>query len=247
MKTWIFLKKEFLDFFRSGKALTLTAVFVLFALLNPLITQLTPWLMETLKDELGGAGLVVGDMKVDASMSWMQFFKNASMSVIVFVFVLGGIFTNEYQSGTLVLVTTKGVKRSSVLLAKTILLLVVWTVEHWLGFWITYGYNALYWDNGVVENLLLKSFSWWLFGCWVVSLLLLCSVVFRNMSFVLLGVGGGVFISYMIGIVPVLTKFTPTYLMTGSVEKIVYSVVITTVLSVAAIVASIPIFNKKQL
>ncbi len=244
-QTLIYLQKEFLEFFRSGKGLILTAVFLLLSLLNPLMTKLTPWLMETLSDSLGEAGLIVGEIKVDAATSWQQFFKNAPMFLLVFLLLFGGIFTNEYPSGSLLLIVTKGVKRSCVLFAKAATLFLVWTAEYWLAFLVTYGYNAFYWDNGVVENLFLSGVCWWVFGVWLSSLVLLFSTFVDTTSLTLLGVGGGVFLSYLLGIVPTLKRYTPTYL-TGGKEPL-FALLITAALSIAGVLVSIPLFNRKKL
>ncbi len=248
MKTFLTLtKKEGVEFFRSGKCITLFSVFVLFGIMNPLIAKLTPWMMEIFSDSLADSGMIVEGVTADVTMSWTQFFKNIPMALIVFAFVLGGIFTNEYQSGTLVLVITKGVERKAVLFAKALLLLVVWSVGFWLCFWITYGYNALYWDNGEIKNLFTSTVCWWVFGVFIIALLVLFSTLCRTMNTVLLLTAGVVAVSYFVGIVPVLTKYTPTFLMRVTEQGFFPALLVTLSLTAGAIVASVPIFNKKQL
>ena len=88
-----FIKKEFLGLFRSGKAVILLLISVLFGIMNPAIAKLTPWMMESMADSMAETGLVVTAVEVDAMTSWTQFYKNAPMALIVFRLVCAGILT----------------------------------------------------------------------------------------------------------------------------------------------------------
>ena len=174
-----FIKKEWMEHFRSGRLLILGMIFVLFGIMNPAIAKMTPWLMETMADSLAESGLIVSEVKVTALDSWMQFYKNAPMALIVFVLMESSIFTKEYQSGTLVLALTKGLERYKVVVAKSFVLFVMWTVGYWLCFGITYLYNAYFWDNSIAKKLMFSVVCWWIFGLWVISLLVLFSVLMQ--------------------------------------------------------------------
>lgn len=69
------------------------------------------------------------------------FLKKEWMELGVFVLLHSGIFTAEYQKGTLIPVVTKGLSHPRIAAAKTILLLGTWTVLFFLCYGITYGYN----------------------------------------------------------------------------------------------------------
>ena len=110
MRSFIALvKKEFLESIRSRKLLILGLLFFLFGVMNPAIAKLTPWLMEITSESLASAGMTVGEVTVNALTSWTQFFKNIPMALIVFLLMCSGIFTKEYESGSLILILTKGV------------------------------------------------------------------------------------------------------------------------------------------
>ena len=256
MKSLIaFMKKEFTEQLRSGKLMILGLLFILFGIMNPAIAKLTPWIMEMLSDSLAESGMIVTDVKVSAMDSWVQFFKNIPMGLIAFVLLESSIFTKEYASGTLVLSLTKGLSRYKVVVSKTIVLTVLWSICYWMCFGITYGYNAYFWDNSVAQNLFFSVVCWWLFGVMVISFMVLFSTVSKANTGVLLGTGGVVFVSYMIGLLPKCSKYLPTYLANGN--SLIYgmeeakayapALVITLVVSVICFVISIPIFNKKQL
>ncbi len=250
-----FLKKEFWEQLRSGKMMFLGILFVLFGIMNPATAKMTPWLLETMADSLAQSGMTITVAEVSAMDSWVQFFKNIPMALIAFVLMESSTFTKEYQSGTLLLSLTKGLARYKVVIAKTLVLTVLWTLGYWLCFGITYGYNAYFWNNSVAQNLMYAAICWWVFGLWVVSLLILFSTLAGENTGVLVGTGGVVLASSLLSFFPKLQKFLPTLLTDGN--SLIYGVAeaskYTPALLVAAGMAltcfavSIPIFNKKQL
>jgi ABC-2 type transport system permease protein len=250
-----FFKKEMTEQARSGKLLFLTILFVLLGIMNPAIAKLTPWLLETMADSLADSGMTVTAVTVSAMDSWVQFFKNVSMGLIAFVLMQSNIFTKEYQSGTLILTLTKGLRRSHVVLAKTAVLMVLWTAAYWLYFAITYLYNAYFWDNTVAQNLTFSVLCWWLFGLFTVALVTLFSVLCTGNTGVLLGTGGVVLACYLLGLLPDLSKYLPTRLADGNSlifgleEPSAYtaSLTLTAILTVLCLVLSVPIFNRKHL
>ena len=256
MKSLIaFTKKEWMEQLRSGRLLLLLIIFTLFGIMNPAIAKLTPWIFELMADSLEESGMVVTTVTVDAMTSWTQFFKNIPMALIVFVLMESSIFTREYQSGTLVLALTKGLERYKVVLAKSFVLIVLWSAGYWLCFGITYGYNSYFWDNGIVQNLLFSVTCWWLFGLFVVMLMVLFYVMTDANTGVLLGTGGVTLAVYLITLLPKAAPFSPAKLMgsvallTGAEEKGDYykALPITVVLCVVGVMASIPIQNNRRL
>jgi len=250
-----FFKKEIYESLRSGKLLILLCLFVAFGVMNPAIAKLTPYLFRMLSEELAESGMVITEVTVDALTSWTQFFKNIPMALIAFVLLYSGIFTGEYAAETLVLMLTKGLARYKVVLAKSLLLFMLWSAGYWLCFGDTYGYNAYYWDNGTVSGLVPASVNWWLCGVLVLSLTVLFSTLLRHYGGVLLLTGGSVFIMYLLGLVPKLEAYMPTSLM-NSAELLVgaatwgdfaESLAVTAVCCTVCWLISVPIFNRKQL
>ena len=256
MKSLIsFVKKEFLEQARSGRMMILFILFVLFGIMNPAVAKLTPWLLEVMSDSLAASGMIITEVTVTALDSWVQFFKNIPMALIVFVLIESSIFTKEYSSGTLVLSLTKGLERYKVVLAKATVMYSLWTAFYFICFGITYVYNAYFWDNSIAQSLTTSVLLWWVFGIFVISLTVLLSAIFKTSSSVLVSVGGCVVLSYVIGLLPKLKSYVPTSLMDGtsliygtaSMSDYLSSLVISVVISVICICISIPIFNKKLL
>lgn len=210
-----FLRKEWMEWVRTGRLLILLLVFTVFGIMNPAIAKLTPWLIETMAETMEGTGLTVEAVTVDAMTSWTQFYKNIPMGLIIFILACSGIFTSEYDKGTLIPVVTKGLSRKKVLAAKALFLYGVWTVLYFLCFGITYGYNEYFWDNSVARNLVFAAVCTWLFGLWVVAILILFSSVGKNSSQILLGTGGVTVGVWLAGIFPKLAPFLPRRLLDG--------------------------------
>lgn len=249
-----FTKKEFLEVVRTGKLIILLLVFVLFGIMNPAIAKLTPWMMDIFAETMAESGMVLTGIQVDAMTSWAQFFKNMPIALIVFILIFSDIFTKEYKSGTLLLMLTKGLERYKVVLSKTVLLMSVWSFGYLLCFTITYGYNAYFWDNSIASHLFLAAFLWWLFGIWVICLLVLFSSLLQNNTGVLLCAGGTVLGVYLLSILPKARPYTPTVLMDtvsllSNMEEIqIYTkaAVITVITGIIAVSASIPAMNKNK-
>ncbi len=250
-----FTKKEWMEQLRSGRLLITVALFLLFGIMNPAVAKLTPWLFEMLADSFAESGIIVTDVKVSAMDSWIQFFKNMPIGLIAFVLLQGAIFTGEYGSGTLVLSLTKGLERFKVVVAKASVLVAIWSLGFWLCFGITYLYNCYFWDNAVAQNLVFSVVCWWLFGIFVISLMILFSTLSVSNTGVLLGTGAVVLASYVVGFLPKVSQYLPTRLMDGN--SVIYGIaeaneyfaalLVTAVAAAICFAVSIPIFNKKQL
>lgn len=210
-----FLRKEWMEWSRTGRFLILLLVFVLFGIMNPALAKLTPWLMEILTESLADTGLAVTSVEVDAMTSWTQFYKNIPMGLIIFVLLCSGNFIAEYEKGTLIPVVTKGLSRRKIVAAKAIFLYGSWTACYLLCASITYGYNAYFWDNRIAENLFFAVTCTWLFGIWVIALLIFFSAVGKSSPQVLLGTGGVAMGIYLLGMFPKLAELLPTRLLDG--------------------------------
>ena len=252
---WAFLKKEFLETLRSGKLLILGILFSAIGIMNPAIAKLTPWFMEIFAEEFAESGIIITEIAIDALTSWTQFFKNIPIALIVFVFMFSNSFTQEYESQTLVLVLTKGLHRYKVILAKLLNMQIIWAFGYALCFLITYAYNAYFWDNSIAIGLIPPTINWWIFGAFTISLMVLFSVLSRKYSGVLLGTSAVLLASFVLGLLPKAAKYMPTSLMNSAALLIgqetwsdyTATIIVTAVLSVIGIIASIPVFNKKTL
>lgn len=252
--TYAFLKKEWLEYYRSGKLCIVGVVFALFGLMNPAIAKLTPFLIEKLASS-GEMGMTITMITPDATTSWGQFYKNIPMALIVCVLMFGGTMATEIQKGTLIPVLTKGLARWKVLLAKGLNLLLIWTIGYWACYGITYFYTAYYWDNSIMNNLGFSAFCYWLFGMFVMAMIILFSAVAASFGTVILGVGICYFAMTLLSIVPSIAEILPTYLTgalnvsmgIGNPEDFVTAILVTVLGLVGCIVGGCLIFNKREM
>ena len=250
-----FVKKEMLEQIRSYKLLITLVIFLLVGIMNPVIAKLTPWFYDMFSDVLAESGMIISDVTVSAMDSWMQFFKNLPIVLIAFVLLQGTILTREFRSGTLILSLTKGFARFKVVVSKASVLTVIWSTAYWFCFGITYFCNSYLWDSGVAQNIAFSALCWWLFGVFVVSLVIFFSILFASYPGVLIGTGATLLFLYMIGLIPQVGRYLPTLLMDGNsliyslsdVNEYIASVIVTVILTIISLIVTIPVFNKKQL
>ena len=161
----------------------------------------------------------------------------------------------EVSSGVLILSLTKGLQRYKTVLSKSTVLCALWTIGYFICFGVTYAYNSYFWDNSVAESLSAAILCWWLFGIFVISLIILSSVLTLSSSGVLLVTGGVVLLSYLIGLLPNVGKYLPTKLIDGNSliyglaksAEYLFAIIITLLITALCFAVSIPLFNKKQL
>lgn len=250
-----YLKKEWLEQLRTGRLTILAIIFVAFGIMSPAIAKMTPWMMKLLSESLSESGLTVTDVEITAFTSWTQFYKNISTALIIFVLLKFSCVTTEYQKGTLIPVLTKGLSRSKVILSKALMTVLLFIGCYFICFYTTYAYTAYYWDNSTVSHLYLGAFTYLLYGIWVISLIILSSSIFSTGTSVLLCTGGSVIFLKLIGMIPAIYKYLPEKL-TQSLSllnceikpsEMTFAVIITTILIIVNIIASVICFNRHML
>lgn len=248
-----FLKKEMLESIRTYKLFIMVIVFSLFGVMNPLTAKLTPYLIETLIPE----GNMINIPEPTALDSWAQFFKNINqMGLIVTLLIFSGILVNELSKGTLINMLTKGLSRKAVILSKYISMVIIWTLSVVLSFLITWVYTVYLFPDGGANNLLFSVFCLWLYGCFLLAVLMLSSTITRTNYATLILVGLTVVVGMLVNIVPKFQKYNPLSLSSKNMELVTgainpsnmyVTVGISLGLIVIALILSIVVFRKKQI
>lgn len=250
-----FFQKEWLELVRSGKFAMVVILFVLFGVMNPAMAKLTPWIMQTAEESLADSGVFITEVSVDAMTSWTQYYKNSPLTIIVFLVLLSGILTTEYQKKTLLNMVTKGLERWKIVLAKSAVIFLLWTLAYGLCFVVTYAYNAYFWDNGIAEHVCFSAFCMYMFGVWLVSLIILMSVVFSSNVGVLLGIGGVFGFCYFAGMLSKIKEYLPTQLMSAgdllsgaaNAEEYYFSIAFCVIVVIGNGMLAVLLFNRKNL
>ena len=248
-----FIKKEFLEHWRTYKILILAAVFLLLGMMGPIIAKITPDLINSLPTN----GIVITMPPPTAMDSWMQFFQNmGQLGLIVIVIVFCGIMATELNKGTLTNILTKGMRRGTVILSKLTVATLLWILSYLLALAVCYAYTAYFWPMGNLHNVFIAFFSMWLYGELLITLVILGGILFKNIYGSLLTAGGAVVVMSLINIAPKLQKYNPINLggnntpllqAQKSVSDVAPAIYVCTALIIVVMAASIVIFNKKQL
>lgn len=247
-------KKEVMESIRNFKLFALIIVFMIFGVLSPLTAILMPDIMEMVMED---AGIQFELPPVSAIDSYTQFFSNVNqMGLVIMVLLMGNLLTGEFSRNTLVNLVTKGLKRHNIIIVKSIFSTLVWTIAFFLAALITYLYTIYYWDE-TINNVLLSYSLTWLFGVFLISLIMFTSSIFRS-SFlgVLISVLAVVIIMMIVSIHPSIAEYLPQYLINSNMailtEEIMpgdmlQSVIVTIISTVVLFIISVSLFNKTEI
>lgn len=254
MKNFVaFLKKELLESVRTYKLLIILTVFFVFGMMSPLTAKLLPEILSSFMPE----GIKITIIEPTAVDAWAQFFKNISqLGLFMTVILFSGILSTELSKGTLINMLTKGLSRSAVILSKFTSMAIIWTLSYTAAFIITWGYAIYLFPGDIVSNLLLSVFCLWLFGLFLLSLLLLGATLTKSNYGCLLLTGAVIGVLMFCNIVPNVQKYSPislaafnVSLLTNAVaaSELLWPIVITSLCASACVIASVLIFNKNQI
>lgn len=247
------LKKETMEFSRTYKLLIILTVSLIFAILSPLTAKFMPEIMAQFLPKK------IADSFPDPTAldSWAQFFKNFSqLGLFVIALLFAGILIHERTEGTLIILLTKGLRRSSIVFSKTTFAMLIWTVSYWLSFGVTYFYTWYYWKDTHIEHLGLAVSHLWLFGLLLIAVLILGNVLFNSIYANLLWTALFIGTWFVLSIFPKMEKFNVLRLATdgNNLLKGLYTVSsykwiygITFGIIVIMIIIAVRTFNKRSI
>ncbi|NLM46543.1 MAG: ABC transporter permease [Firmicutes bacterium] len=248
-----FLKKEIFEYAKTYKLLILLVVFAVFGITNPLVAKLLPEILGSLVAD----GITITMPKATAYDAWTQFFKNATqMGLILTVILFSGVLSSELSKGTLVILLTKGLSRTAVILAKYTCMALLWTASIALCFGLTYVYTHYLFPADKVSNLPFSVFCLWLFGMFLLAVLLLSAVLTKSSYGCLLLTGAAVVACLLVNIIPAAHRYNPISLVTDkmglikntiAVSSLFGAVFIAFLLALLFVSLAVLIFRKKQL
>jgi ABC-2 type transport system permease protein len=251
----VFFKKELVEYARTFKLLIMLVVFAIFGITNPLIAKLTPELLATLMPE----GMSVTIPEPSAFDSWAQFFKNTQqMGLIVLVLVFSGILYSEISRGTLINLLTKGLSRQAVIWAKYSAMLFVWSFSVLVSAALTWVYTVYLFPNDqlMVGYLLFAVSCMWLFGAFLLAVLLSSATLVEGNYGSLLLTGLVVVLLAILSIFPSMKDYNPLALASQNMEVVagrvdpasLYTAVGVSIVAALGLVAlATMVFSRKRL
>lgn len=174
----VFAGKEVREILRTWRIWVVPAIVLFFAVTGPLLARFTPQLVGALVgDQLNGLKLPAPTY----ADSYIQWVKNLSQIVLLAVIIAyGGIVSGEVRSGTAVLVLTKPLSRTALVVAKAavhaaflVLVVALGALLTWALTWAIFGSApaaALWGATGLFLVL----------ACVFVALMTLLSVLIRS-------------------------------------------------------------------
>ena len=255
MKAFIaFTKKEFTESLRTYRLVILAAVFLLLGLMSPFIAKIMPELFSGV--DLGG-GVTITAPAPTAMDSWTQFFSNVGqMGMLALIITFCGTMANELSRGTLINLLTKGMKRHTVIVSKFLSASVLWTASYLLCLVVCYAYTEYFWPGGILSNAFLAFLSLWLFGEFLIALLVFSGVLFGNLYGSLLSCLGVILALSLLNIIPSVQKYNPIELAGDTlnllnankeVADFIPAIIICIIMTALLLVFSVLAFNKKRI
>ena len=136
--------------------------------------------------------------------------KNVTQMGLILVLVTTiGTMTREYQNNTFINLVTKGVSRSSIVLAKFVSSTVMFTLSYFLCFLICTGYTKYYFGSGLSKELFVSVLFLYSFFLLFLAVVIFSSTCFKK------GYGGILIVVcfmgllFLLNIVPKLHNWNP--------------------------------------
>lgn len=196
----IFFIKELSESVKTYKALILGAVFVILGMMSPLLAKLMPEILS-----MGLSELKLELPQPTALDAWTQFFKNTDqIGILAMVILFAGILSSEITKGTLINLLTKGLSRTAVILSKYSAIVCLWSVCYGISFALNWGYTVWLFPQNTVDgkNVLCGGVCLWMFGVFLLAVLILGASLFRSIYGCLLFTGFAAALGIFLNLLP---------------------------------------------
>lgn len=248
-----FMKKEWMESIRTYRAFLLPAVFFVFGMISPVSAKLMPDILSGMNME----GVTITVPTPTAADAYGQLFKNLTqMGVVVLLLVFSTMLSAEIAKGTLIPMVTKGLSRSAVVLSKFTVSLLLWTVSLAVACGTAYGYTAYLFHTTAAEHLFFSVFCFWLFGVFLLALILFSGALVHGSFGGLILPAGVLCALLLVNLFPAAEKWNPVSLasqngnlITGkvAVSALMPAVWITLAAVVLSLAAAVAVFRKSKL
>jgi len=251
MKSFVaFTKKEFLESLRTYKLIIMAAVFAALGMMGPLIARFTPEILSA-----AGMDGMISLPPPTAMDSWAQFYGNVGqMGMLCLVIVFAGLMAGELSKSTLTITLTKGLRRRTVVLSKFTAATAIWSLCFVLCLVVHWAYTVYFFDVHTLRHAFLSFLGLWLFGEFLIALVILGGTLFAGFMGSLLFTGGVTVVMLLLGIFPSLETWNPNSLSSGNIAMLagartpgdfLPAYILCAVLTLAAAAASVLVFNKR--
>jgi ABC-2 type transport system permease protein len=186
---WPMLKKEFSEQYRTYRALIAVIILLLLGLSAPIVTKLTPDLLQNLG---GGIKIILPPQtSMDALNSYLK--NMTQLPALMLILLAMGCVADERSRGTAVTVLTKPVPRAVFVLAKFLAYALTLLVSVALAAAGAYFYTYQLFSALPAGPFLLLNLALFIFFMLILAITVLASVLFRNA----IAAGGLAFVGFI--------------------------------------------------
>jgi ABC-2 type transport system permease protein len=207
------IKKELVEYLKTGKFYILLFVFVFFAILSPITAKFLPEIIKNLSQ-----GISITIPPPTWRDSFVQFSKNLNQIVfIVIVIVFIGSVSEEKNHGTAALVATKGIDRRKWVVSKFLFQFILSVLLLIFSFFLCFYYAKLLFPDTQFYAAISSTVLFLIYLFFVLSLTIFSSSIGKNLL-----QSAGIFfaIFIVINILNILPKVSPYNPMTlSSIES----------------------------
>ncbi|MBQ7925166.1 MAG: hypothetical protein IJ335_02620 [Lachnospiraceae bacterium] len=203
---YAYVKKELREQVATFKALIIVLLFFLLGVISPIGAKYTTEVIGALSTDL--IKLQMPDPTyIDA---WAQYFKNISqLGFVVFVIIFYNALGNELIKGTLIIPFSKGLTIGEVINAKFCALIIIWTVSLAVSFFSCSLYTKVFFGDVNFAGVMPLLFCTWLFGVFVIALVICTNVVCKGGYVSLLLIVSCIVVLFLINLIPKIKEYNP--------------------------------------
>lgn len=171
-----FIKKEFIEFFKTYRFYVLFGVFAFFGILNAPTAKFLPELMKAIPD----MGINIQMPEPVMADSYIQFISNITNAFFALIIVFMGSVSSEIKKGTIYLVLSKGVSRIDFLYSKMLNALLMYTTAFAGYVLLSIIGTLILFGTWYFDGLLLATISMYLFGLILLTASISASAVAKS-------------------------------------------------------------------
>ena len=252
-KMMVLVRKDILEQWRTKKILIMCVIFLFVAVASPILAKITPELLKS----VSVPGLSLNLPQPTNKDSLDQFIKNISqIALLVLVFVIAGVVSDEKSKKSLEIVMTKPVSREKFILSKFISSFLTISVIFMTASVIFYVYTISIFSAFNLANFFLMALNVLIYILMVIAITILASTMVKN-SIMAGGIG---FVSFILfgtiaGLFEGIRKFSPnlifsnyqTIVTNGWSNDLIYPTIVTISVIIISVISAILIFKRQEI
>lgn len=250
----VFLAKEMREITRTWRIWVLPAIMIFIGIASPIIAEFTPDLVSSVASS-EQTGVVIEIPDAITRDAYLQFSKNSvQMALIAVIIAVAGMIAAEKRSGTAILVLTKPLSRTAMVIAKVFSNWVLLIAGTAVGALLCVGVTALVFDTTLVAEFAQATALWIVLAAMFIACMAFFSTLVGSQGGAA-GAGVGLFlaISILSAWGPA-REFSPAGLLSagdriilGDSPPVLWPVVTAIAISVLAVAAAAYIFERQEL